>query len=93
MRSDVRTSEEIALTEGQQVGLAARAHAGCVVCGSTNHWGLGLKFTVGKDGSVRARIERSHAALYILRAEVSQGGKVKATAVGKFMRRSASGSQ
>jgi len=154
MRSDVRTSEEIALTEAQQVGLAARAHAGCVVCGATNRRGLGLKFAVGKDGSVRAgfrcsaalqgypdylhggvvaslldgamtnclfaqgqialtaelkirflqpvliaepgvvraRIDRSHAGLHILRAEVSQGGRVKATAVGKFMRRSDSGS-
>jgi uncharacterized protein (TIGR00369 family) len=126
------------------------AHAGCIVCGATNRRGLGLKFVVDEDGSVRAEfccsdtlqgyptylhggvvaslldgamanclfahgqialtaelkvrflhpvliaeagivrawIDRSHSSLQILQAEVIQGGKIKATALGKFMRQS-----
>jgi len=43
---------------------------------------------VDERGAVRAWIERNHPVLNVLKAEVVQGGKVKATAVGKFLRQS-----
>jgi acyl-coenzyme A thioesterase PaaI-like protein len=42
---------------------------------------------VGQPAMVRAWVTRSCAPLFVVTAELAQGGEVKATAVGKFMRR------
>jgi hypothetical protein len=40
---------------------------------------------ISLTGSPRCGITRRSAPLYVARAELSQGGQVKATACGKFM--------
>lgn len=50
---------------------------------------LSLKYSrpvaVGRPATVRARVERDLAPLYVLRAELAQDGLVKVTASAKFM--------
>jgi acyl-coenzyme A thioesterase PaaI-like protein len=44
---------------------------------------------LGQDAVVRAWVERAFPPLFVARAEIRQGGRVKATATGKFVERPA----
>jgi acyl-coenzyme A thioesterase PaaI-like protein len=56
---------------------------------------LSVRFThpvvIDRQASVRAWVEKSYPPLYVMRAELFQGGDVLATASGKFMQRPADG--